>query len=103
VVLRVSGSEVSTREAPAGILEGSGGFEVAGGGENRAADHSPAAGSERNSRRGKGRAWVQGAWEAPWDYGESIAGHVGAHGVAKRCAHGGAEEWRWAGQSGAVR
>ena len=33
VVLRVPGSEVSTREAPAGILEGSGGFEVAGGEE----------------------------------------------------------------------
>ena len=50
VVLRVSGSEVSTREAPAGILEGSGGFEVAGGEEIAEASRLTRGGAPGKSR-----------------------------------------------------
>ena len=50
VVLRVSGSEVSTREAPAGILEGSGGFEVAGSEEIAEASRLTRGGAPGKSR-----------------------------------------------------
>ena len=50
MVLRVPGSEVLTREAPAGILEGSGGFEVAGSEEIAEASRLTRGGAPGKSR-----------------------------------------------------
>ena len=92
VVLRVSGSEVSTREAPAGILEGSGGFEVAGGEEIAGATVLTWGGSGWKIPSDRGAMGCEGGRRCSWFHEGGPAAAGGGWEAVAWPLHGGVGE-----------